>query len=177
MPESPLKHPLNPPRTSQGRKRAEAGQDGPRACKVAGLLLGVLAGALSAACAPDLRSSTFDGEQLWEQIEYSGQRRDGSYVRYHRDGSVECRGAYRDGLPHGEWQEFHEDGSPRSTSAFAGGLKQGFWTAWYPDGVKRFEGRWEDGLRQGPWTYWKPDGAIDLEEGWEDGTRISQLRH
>lgn len=175
-----LKHSSNPDSRCPRRVGAKpVSHDGAREQFQIGqlaLLLGLLC-AFLAACSADVRTSTFDGVQPWEQTEYSGIRRDGSYLRYHRNGKVECRGAYKDGLPHGDWLEFHEDGSARSTRSYAGGWKQGHWIEWYADGRKRSEGLWKDGKRQGDWHYWKPDGELDLQESWVDGTRVSHIRH
>lgn len=58
------------------------------------------------------------------------------------------------GVRHGPMVARYADGSLRRVGAYKGGLPEGDWSTWCPDAMTASTGRYEDGERVGTWTFW-----------------------
>jgi len=118
---------------------------------------------------------------------------------WHRNGQLELRWEYRDGVPHGTSRSWDRHGTLRQERAWANGRPEGtyrlwdhnggvLYTAeyrdgaldgavvwWYPSGQKRWETAYSQGKRAGTWTQYAPDGRVQMQSEWSAGELLSRI--
>lgn len=102
---------------------------------------------------------------------YKGGRKDGDWSFLHRNGSVEQKGKYLNGLPQGTWQWFYEDGKKHREELYRKGKEDGASAEFDEEGEVIVQGEYIDGRKEGKWYYkvgdHKEEGAY--KDGMKDG--------
>ena len=69
-----------------------------------------------------------------------------TFSTYSTDGTLQEKGAYLAGKPHGDWQQFNAQGAVTIQGTFSHGLRTGQWSFLQPNGNKAMELQYADGL-------------------------------
>jgi len=88
---------------------------------------------------------------------------EGSRITYYSNGTIDSKGSYKNGLPHGPWQLYHDNGQLASEGELKTGLKDGTWIYYHKNGNRESEGKFENDLEVGIWFYYNKRGKM-IEE-------------
>ena len=69
-----------------------------------------------------------------------------TFSTFRSDGTLQEKGAYLSGKPHGDWQQFNTQGDVTIQGAFEHGLRTGQWSFLQANGSKAMELQYADGL-------------------------------
>lgn len=61
--------------------------------------------------------------------------KDGKFVRYYSDGSIDVSGEFINEKPHGYWESYYYNGNLCYKGSFINDNKIGFWIWGYSDGL------------------------------------------
>lgn len=103
--------------------------------------------------------------------EYKDGKKDGPWTFFHREGQVEQKGIYVNGLPQGEWFWFFPSGARHREEHYRKGREDGASAEYDSTGAVITQGEYIDGQKDGPWLYQVGDhkevGAY--KDGLKDG--------
>jgi len=77
--------------------------------------------------------------------------RQGRFVSYHSNGTMESEGTYEDGAEEGLWRDF------------------------YANGMLAAEGTYKRGKEDGIWRFWSEDGKLQEATVYRDGQEVMKL--
>ena len=116
--------------------------------------------------AASVRYSRYEGgavAEMWE-VERRDDReiRQGLYLRWRPNGSLELYAEYVDGKVHGKQQKYFPSGELQEDVAYTDGKPNGAVTRWWENGVVQTRGAYKDGEPVGDWEHWSADGEKEL---------------
>jgi antitoxin component YwqK of YwqJK toxin-antitoxin module len=138
----------------------------------------------------------YDTGELKAEGEFENSNRIGEWVFYHKNGEIEHRAKYVDGLPQGRWTWYFDNGNLRreeyyrrgkedgesieydiegneiSRGEYVSGYKDGEW--FYNVGDHTEKGSYLDGERNGEWIYEYPEGELNYEGEYAMGLAIGK---
>jgi hypothetical protein len=92
-------------------------------------------------------------------------KKEGRWVSYFADGTLQREGEYRGGKKHGLWLQYWPNGNKKSEATFVDGKYSGLYTSFHPNGKRQFQGYYNeargvpaDGTKQGVWCDYADDG-------------------
>ena len=83
---------------------------------------------------------------------------DTTVVVYHDNGTMQAKGAFKNGKQNGVWITWHPNGNKASEGFYIEGKLDGDWQKWYPNGTPEGKGAYRNNYADGKWTMWFPDG-------------------
>jgi antitoxin component YwqK of YwqJK toxin-antitoxin module len=92
---------------------------------------------------------------------YRGDRREGLWRHYFRDGTVRSESIYHDGVLDGACVWYRATGGLLQKGSFDKGQKSGLWERWSPEGNLIDRGDRIGGKKTGEWQYFNADGSIE----------------
>jgi hypothetical protein len=102
-------------------------------------------------------------------------RPDGTWTRWHPDGRLVWKAAYRRGVLHGESSRYHGAGALAERMVYDAGRAEGSSTAWHENGRVRELGSWSAGQRHGTWQWFDEEGRLVRVEQWQSGARSGPI--
>lgn len=104
-------------------------------------------------------------------IDESGKKQ-GKWIHYYDNGSIESEGSYVDNVKRGLWTFYFENGNIEETGSFdALGQYNGDWKWYYKDGSIRIVEFYFEGEQEGKYSEYDVDGTILLEGTYVNGIR------
>ena len=104
-------------------------------------------------------------------IDGNGNRIDGWFRRYWKNGNLRYEWEYKDGKQVGVSKGWWPNGNLKQTRTLKNGIWNGLWTSWYENGFKEFEGTYKNGKKDGLSTWRFDDGHKRRETTYKDGKR------
>ena len=98
--------------------------------------------------------------QILTKGHFRNGKRDGEWMAWYKDGSIEASKAYRSGLEDGKYQEFWprekdaKESKLRVNGSYSLGKQTGTWTISYANGLKKSEVSFRDGKKHGKVKEW-----------------------
>ncbi len=117
-----------------------------------------------------------DGAKLSKVIYVDGKF-DGDVKFWYRNGNLQSKGAYKNGVPVGKHTEWHENTYPKSVTFYDKKGKPMSYTEWNQDQQKIMEGKFVSGKEDGPWKHYDERGKLVKEEIYKDGVLIESKGH
>ena len=68
------------------------------------------------------------------KIDKEGKLKQGVHHEYFKNGSLSCKGSFKEGERIGEWKWYRENGELMQTGSLDNDIKTGVWTRYRPDG-------------------------------------------
>jgi antitoxin component YwqK of YwqJK toxin-antitoxin module len=84
---------------------------------------------------------------------------DGPFERWYIDGTKEYEAVFVRGKKEGTTVRYHRNGRVASREEYHDGKRDGLSVSWNPQGEKVKQESWSDGLPDGTWTIWE-DGRV-----------------
>ena len=103
----------------------------------------------------------YDSGQLMEKSSMQDGLRNGSTVKYLADGTKKYEGAFKNGVPNGEWQYWYETGAIWKKMGFVNGKINGSYMLYHPNGQISHQGQYLNGNRNGKWEAYFENGDKD----------------
>ena len=112
-------------------------------------------------------SSAFvsESEGNWKD----GQREDGLWESYHKNGQLSSKGSYKDGKEDGLWEHYYDNGQLFLNANFEDGKEDGLWEYYYDNGQLLEKGNQKNGKQDGLWKYYNKDGTTRKTKNFKDG--------
>lgn len=92
----------------------------------------------------------------------------GRYERWYSEGVKEYEAVFAMGKKDGTTVRYHRNGRIASRQSYRDGVRDGPSISWSPTGEKVKEEHWADGRPHGTWTVWK-DGAVEWTHTFDHG--------
>jgi len=74
-------------------------------------------------------------------------------IRWHRNGTIESKTFYLNGLKEGQSITYDDNGNKVIEENYKNDTLNGFFRQWYPNGTLKIEGSYSNGLFEGRWMY------------------------
>jgi antitoxin component YwqK of YwqJK toxin-antitoxin module len=84
-----------------------------------------------------------------KQIRTKGNKKEGEWIAYHKNGKLSEQGSYKDGKRDGKWIENYKDGTINKESTYKDGDLHGKRLLYGRDGEIKKEENWKDGEKDG----------------------------
>lgn len=113
------------------------------------------------------------------ELMFDGEYLQGKAVKgctYHKDGTPQYDGAYRDGKRHGTGKLYWGNGKLKYEGTFKAGQFSGEGKLYYETGVLQYEGEFRDGKPCGRGKLYREDGSLLFEGAFEDGEPVTEKR-
>ncbi len=81
-----------------------------------------------------------------EVINFKNDVKNGEWLNYHPEGSLNFRTTYTDGKLNGKFEAFFVDGKPEVAGQYKNDLRQGMWIIYNKDGSQRFKTEYSLGV-------------------------------
>ena len=92
----------------------------------------------------------------------------GSFDRWYSDGGKEYAAVFANGGKEGTTVRFHRNGQVASRQEYRDGERNGPSVSWDDSGAKVKEENWADGRPHGTWTVWR-DGKVEWTHTYDHG--------
>lgn len=103
--------------------------------------------------------SSTNKDVLISEEYYSGDKRNGTSVKYYPDGRIAEKINYINDVRHGEWTKFYPDGRITMKTSYLNGKLDGRFEAFFENGKQEFSGQYKNDIRDGLWIIFKNDGS------------------
>lgn len=101
----------------------------------------------------------YDTGELFEEIEYQHDVKDGRWIQYFENGKTRLISSYKKGVRTGIFQTFYESGQPEIKGSFSDNLMDGDWHYYDESHTEKMVIRYSKGIAQNP----EPLDKIDRE--------------
>jgi len=118
-------------------------------------------------------SSTTKGLLISEE-EYSGDKKNGTSVKYYPDSTVAERVSYKNDLKHGECLKYYPDGTITLRTNYQNGKLNGKFESFFENGKTEFLGQYKDDLKEGIWIIYRKDGIQRFRTEYTSGNPNSR---
>ena len=97
----------------------------------------------------------------------------GSFVRYHENGQLMYKGAYKDGNKEGLWTWYHQNGELWSKGNFKDGMFIGnLYESYYDNGQLMSKENYKDGKRDGLYESFQRNGQLETKSCYVNGEEV-----
>jgi antitoxin component YwqK of YwqJK toxin-antitoxin module len=94
----------------------------------------------------------------------------GTFTEFYRNGQKFSEGAFKEGVPDGQWSYWHDNGQLSKTVNFTRGQPDGSWEVFRADGTLETRKAYKAGQREGKWVAFFADGKTpNIEQYYVDG--------
>lgn len=107
-------------------------------------------------------------------VDYDEIGINGLFISWYKDGQIEQKGVYDQGMRKGLWVIWYESGQKKSAGRYRNGLKDGQWTAWYQNGKRMQKGIYREGKREGVWILWYGNGRKKEAGRYSDDKKVER---
>ena len=128
---------------------------------------------------------TVKKEGYWEEYYRDGQLdskglyknglRDGIWEQYFPDGKLNYKGSYKNGIKEGIWEDYYNNGQLDSKGSYKNGLKEGYWEYYYSNGGLWFKGSYKNGKKEGIWERYYENGGLWFKGSFKNGKKIKTI--
>ena len=102
------------------------------------------------------------------------QKINGTYLKFHQNGSKSIEGYYNQNLPDSLWTFYFESGVAKSSGHYKLGEAVGLWKYYYENGNLKSTGSFHDGLQDSSWIHFYENGKIKQEAQYQNGNEIGK---
>ncbi len=104
-------------------------------------------------------------------LDNSGNKQ-GDWIYYHPNGSIESKGKFANNIKVGPWIYYFDNGKIQQTGSYdKSGIVSGEWKWYYKDGSKRIVEQYFEGEREGQFLELAADGSTIIEGEYVNGLR------
>jgi antitoxin component YwqK of YwqJK toxin-antitoxin module len=96
---------------------------------------------------------------LVSEVEYSGDKKNGSSVKYYPDSTIAEKVCYVNDVRNGEYVKYYPGGTLSLKTNYLNGKMDGKFEAFYENGKPEFLGQYKNDLREGTWIIYRKDGS------------------
>lgn len=100
----------------------------------------------------------------------------GYFAERESSGVLRCAGQMRSGRRDGEWLCFHPDGTLETRIAYRDGMREGSSVLYGANGQLEARNRWSRGLFDGPQRFYRASGTLEFEQEYSRGRPHGWLR-
>ncbi|MDC1141763.1 toxin-antitoxin system YwqK family antitoxin [Planctomycetota bacterium] len=94
---------------------------------------------------------------------------DGRWQEFHQNGKPKTDGDYVEGQKQGLWVTYFDNGTVESQLTYKDDQLIGEFERWHSNGQKAEAGKWENGEKIGSWMSWHPNGNLAQNIEYKDG--------
>ena len=82
------------------------------------------------------------------QGSFKNGMKDGSWIKYHKNGQLQYKGNYKNGKRESSWIDYWENGQLQYKGNYKNGKEEGAWVVYHEDGTVwlKFTGTFKDGV-------------------------------
>jgi len=114
-------------------------------------------------------SSEFTDGYMVSEESYSGNKRNGSSVKFYPDGTVAEKMNFNNDTAQGEWIKYYSNGNLSLRSSYLNGKINGKFEAWFDNDKLQFSGDYLNDKRNGTWLVYEKDGSLKYKMEYSNG--------
>ena len=109
------------------------------------------------------------------QYEVKNGLKDGEFILYFPNGTVQIKGNMIKNKNEGEWSYYYSDKTLESRGDFKDDLANGTWVWYFHNGNLKEEGKYTDGEREGEWRSFNDDGSLYIKRYFKDNVLVDSV--
>lgn len=124
----------------------------------------------------DLPDSGYDDDQKVEEGNFKDDKKNGLWIKYHKNGKVKGRISYVNNIPKGAYVTFYASGMPEEEGDWQITKHVGIFRRYHPNGKISQEFNFDpSGKRVGEQKYYHENGKLMIKGNWVNGQENGEL--
>lgn len=99
-------------------------------------------------------------EIVKQEMRFNDGKLDGTLISYYKNGNINRKGEYTNGLYNGKWEQWDESGKKLYEVHYKNDTLCGNFMIWHPTGVLKQKGVYAENSKYGLWTEYDEAGMI-----------------
>jgi antitoxin component YwqK of YwqJK toxin-antitoxin module len=113
-------------------------------------------------------SALSEGYLICEE-EYSGNKKNGTSLKYYKNKTVCEKLFYKDDLKTSQWSQYYPNGQECLKANYTQGKLEGKFEVFFDNGKPEFSGQYRNDARDGTWTRFNRDGTVKTKTNYVAG--------
>ena len=109
----------------------------------------------------DIRETYYNSGELKSTVPLNEDgKREGLYVRYYKNETINTTGQYKNGKQDGIWETYYGNEKLERREEYKNGKKDGIWEEYYENEKLSIKGEYKNGNEEGVWEYYYRNGQL-----------------